>query len=57
MLIPITTFRSTIPYFWLGLLAIALFSVNLMWFPIGKAYGGGYSPEFTPEFIGQVIFL
>lgn len=55
VLIPITTFLSTIPYFWLGLLAIALFSVNLGWFPIGKAYGVGVSPEFTPEFIGQVI--
>ncbi|MFI8633629.1 ABC transporter permease [Microbacterium sp. NPDC077663] len=55
VLIPITTFLSTIPYFWLGLLAIALFAVNLKWFPIGKAYGVGYSPEFTPEFIGQVI--
>ncbi|MDJ1114902.1 ABC transporter permease [Microbacterium dauci] len=54
-LIPITTFLSTIPYFWLGLLAIAVFSVNLKWFPIGKAYGVGVSPEFTPEFIGQVI--
>ncbi|MEV8023836.1 ABC transporter permease [Microbacterium sp. NPDC080220] len=55
VMIPITTFLSTIPYFWLGLLAIALFSVNLKWFPIGKAYGVGVSPEFTPEFIGQVI--
>ncbi|REJ05695.1 ABC transporter permease [Microbacterium bovistercoris] len=54
-LIPLTTFLSTIPYFWLGLLAIALFSVNLKWFPIGKAYGVGMSPEWTPEFIGQVI--
>jgi peptide/nickel transport system permease protein len=55
VLIPITTFLSTIPYFWLGLLAIAVFSVNLAWFPIGKAYGVGVSPAFTPEFIGQVI--
>jgi peptide/nickel transport system permease protein len=55
VLIPITTFLSTIPYFWLGLLAIAMFSVNLGWFPIGKAYGVGMSPEWTPEFIGQVI--
>ena len=55
VLIPITTFFSTIPYFWLGLLAIAVFSVNLGWFPIGKAYGVGVSPELTPEFIGQVV--
>ena len=55
VLIPITTFFSTIPYFWLGLLAIAVFSVNLGWFPIGKAYGVGVSPELTPEFVGQVV--
>lgn len=55
VLIPITTFLSTIPYFWLGLLAIALFSVNLGWFPIGKAYGIGTSPEWSAEFIGQVV--
>jgi len=53
--VPITTFLGTIPYFWLGLLAIAAFSVNLRWFPIGKAYGVGMSPEWSLEFIGQVI--
>ena len=55
VLIPITTFFSTIPYFWLGLLAIAVFSVALGWFPIGKAYGVGVSPEWSWEFIGDVI--
>ncbi|AQP48345.1 peptide ABC transporter permease [Tessaracoccus aquimaris] len=55
VMIPITTFLSTIPYFWLGLLAIAVFSVNLKWFPIGKAYGVGMKPEWSAEFISQVI--
>ncbi|WP_243228979.1 ABC transporter permease [Microbacterium sp. CIAB417] len=55
VLIPITTFLGTIPYFWLGLLAIAVFSVNLEWFPIGKAYGVGTTPEWSFEFIGEVI--
>ncbi len=55
VLIPITTFLGTIPYFWLGLLAIAVFSVNLGWFPIGKAYGVGMEPQWSAEFIGQVI--
>ncbi|GEA88931.1 ABC transporter permease [Cellulomonas cellasea] len=54
-LIPVTTFLATIPYFWLGLLGIALFSVNLRWFPIGKAYGVGMRPEWSAEFVGQVI--
>ncbi|WP_347976218.1 ABC transporter permease [Microbacterium sp. ProA8] len=54
-LVPITTFFSTIPYFWLGLLAISVFSVTLGWFPIGKAYGVGVRPEWSAEFIGDVI--
>ena len=55
LLIPLTTFLNTIPYFWLGLLAITIFSVNLKWFPIGKAFGVGKSPEWTWEFISSVI--
>ncbi|MBK7822886.1 MAG: ABC transporter permease [Tessaracoccus sp.] len=55
MLIPLTTFLNTIPYFWLGLFAISIFSVNLKWFPIGKAFGPGMSPEWSWEFISQVI--
>jgi peptide/nickel transport system permease protein len=53
-LIPITTFLSTIPYFWLGLVAISVFSVSLGWFPIGKAYGVGVTPEWSWEFVGDV---
>lgn len=54
-LIPVTTFLSTVPYFWIGLMAIAVFSVALGWFPIGKAYGIGTAPGLTLEFVGQVI--
>lgn len=54
-LIPLTTFLNTIPYFWLGLMAISVFAVTLGWFPIGKAFGPGVSPEWSLSFIGQVI--
>ncbi|WRS30280.1 ABC transporter permease [Actinomycetaceae bacterium MB13-C1-2] len=54
--IPITTFFNTIPYFWLGLLAISVFSVGLGWFPIGKAFGAGVTPELSWSFIGEVIY-
>lgn len=54
-LIPVTTFLSTVPYFWIGLMAISVFAVTLGWFPIGKAYGIGTTPGFTPEFLGEVI--
>lgn len=55
VLIPITTFLSTVPYFWIGLMAISVFSVALGWFPIGKAYGVGQEPGFNLEFIVNVI--
>ncbi|MFF1531349.1 ABC transporter permease [Cellulomonas sp. NPDC058312] len=54
-LIPITTFLSTVPYFWIGLMAISVFAVTLGWFPIGKAYGIGTTPGLTAEFLGQVV--
>jgi peptide/nickel transport system permease protein len=55
MIVPISTFFSTVPYFWLGLIAIAVFSTILGWFPASHAYDKGSSPEFTLDFVGQVI--
>lgn len=54
-LIPVTTFLNTLPYFWLGLVAITIFSVHLGWLPIGKAYGLGMKPGFNWPFISDVL--
>lgn len=54
-LLPISTFFSAVPYFWLGLIAIALFSVTLGWFPANGSYERSLIPAFTPEFVGSVI--
>ena len=43
-LLPITTFFSSVPYFWLGLVAIMLFSVTWSIFPSSGAYQPGLVP-------------
>ena len=53
--VPIATFLSTVPYFWMGLIVIAVFSTTLNWFPASHAYGKGVYPEWSWGFIGEVI--
>lgn len=57
-LVPVTTVFQSIPYFWLALVLVAIFSVNLAWFPII----GGYDffeypagPEASWGFLGSAI--
>ncbi len=54
-LVPITTFFSAVPYFWLGLLAIMLFSVTWGLLPASQGYDPGLIPSFDLAFIGSVI--
>lgn len=53
--VPFATFFSTVPYFWMGLIAIAIFASALGWFPASHAYSKGARPGWTVEFIGDVI--
>ena len=55
VIVPISTFFSTVPYFWMGLIAIAVFSSTLGWFPASHAYSKGMTPEWSWAFIGDVI--
>jgi peptide/nickel transport system permease protein len=54
-IVPVATFFSTVPYFWMGLIAIAVFSTTLGWFPASHAYEKGTQPSFSLEFAGQVF--
>lgn len=54
-LLPVSTFFSAVPYFWLGLLAIAVFAVGLGWFPANGSYERSLVPALTPEFLGSVV--
>jgi peptide/nickel transport system permease protein len=42
-LIPITTFLSSIPYFWFAIIVVLIFAITLGWFPLS----GGYSVDET----------
>lgn len=55
VLVPVTTFLGTVPYFWLGLIFIAVFSSLLGWFPAGHAYEVDVTPGWSGDFISQVI--
>lgn len=53
--IPVTTFLSSIPYFWLGLIAIALFTGPDSVLPAAGGYDPGVVPSWTSDFIGSAL--
>ena len=56
-LIPATTLVQSIPYFWLALLLVYIFSVKLQWLPIFGAYDvyTFAGPELSWEFAASVV--
>ena len=54
-LLPATTFLSSIPYFWLGLIAIALLAGPGSFFPSSGGYEPGLVPAFDHYFIGSAL--
>ena len=55
-LVPITTFLSSLPYFWFALMAILVFAVTLRWFPSSGGYGVGLQIGLSWPFISSAIF-
>jgi peptide/nickel transport system permease protein len=54
-LLPVTTFLSAVPYFWLGLIFVSVFGVSLHWLPISGGYGQSLSIGFTWSFIHSAL--
>lgn len=54
-LLPVTTFFSSVPYFWLGLIAITLLAGPGSFFPASGGFDPGVVPSFTGGFIGSAI--
>jgi peptide/nickel transport system permease protein len=56
LLSPAINFLSAIPYFWLALLSLFIFSYTLNWFPLAGGYdSANVDPGWTFDFIGSVI--
>lgn len=54
-LVPASTFLNSVPYFWIGLIALTVFAVDLGWFPLSGGAGLGQSPAFSASFIGAAV--
>jgi len=52
---PTFVITSVIPYFWLGLVLILVFGVQLKWLPYFFSYDYSLTPSFSASFIGNVI--
>jgi peptide/nickel transport system permease protein len=56
ILSPAMNFLSAIPYFWLALLSLYIFSYLLDWFPLAGGYdAANINPGWSFDFIGSVI--
>jgi peptide/nickel transport system permease protein len=55
LLLPVSTFFSAIPYFWLALLAVLVFGYVLKWFPTSGGYGLTNTIGFNVPFAQSAI--
>ncbi len=56
ILSPVMNFLSAIPYFWLALISLYVFSYLLSWFPLSGGYdSANIDPGWTLDYIGSVI--
>ena len=54
--VPIATFFTAVPYFWLALLAVSFFAARLGWFPVSGGYSYDTTPGWNWPFIESVIY-
>jgi peptide/nickel transport system permease protein len=53
--LPVTTFLSSVPYFWLGLIAITLLAGTDSFFPSSGGYDPGVVPGWDWDFVGSAV--
>jgi len=55
-LLPVSIVLSQTPYYWLAMILLYVFSVQLKVFPIAGAYPSGMVPTLSPEFIRGYLY-
>lgn len=54
-LLPVTAFLAAVPYFWLGLVVLTLFAVDVPLFPISGGYSASITPGWSWTFISSAL--
>jgi peptide/nickel transport system permease protein len=54
-LVPVTTFLSSIPYFWFAIIMVYAFAITLKWFPLSGGYAIDQTIGLNAGFIGSAI--
>ena len=52
---PVFVITSAIPYFWIGMMLILVFAVQLKWLPAAFGFDINLAPAFSLPFIGNVL--
>jgi peptide/nickel transport system permease protein len=55
ILTPLTAFLSSVPYFWVALLALWVFGFVLGWFPLSGGYDANLAEGFNLPFLASVL--
>ncbi|GGL97598.1 ABC transporter permease [Nakamurella endophytica] len=53
--IPVTTFLTSIPYFWFALIVVYFFALQMHWFPLSGGYRPGLRPGWNGSFLTSVV--
>jgi peptide/nickel transport system permease protein len=52
---PVLALLGAVPYFWLAMLVLFVFSYGLRWFPLGHAYSLAREPQWSLGFVADVV--
>ncbi|MDR2974930.1 MAG: ABC transporter permease, partial [Propionibacteriaceae bacterium] len=55
-LVPVTSFISSIPYFWFAIIMALIFSIVLKWFPLSGGYDVWDTIGFNGPFISSAVY-